>query len=295
MPEAAYTYLPPSYAERLKTMGLSVRKPVMGTLQGLHRSPHLGSSVEFAEYREYVRGDPIRLIDWAVYARSDRYVIRRFIEETNLRACFLLDTSASMGYRARGDYTKLEYASYLAAGLMYVLINQGDSAGLMTFDSGVNRYFEPVGAFERLRPMLLHLEDLDPAGESGIEAIMHEAAERLPPKGLVIVLSDLLEDPDSILRGLRHLQHFGHDITVFHVLDGGELRLPVHGNAEFREMESGERLTVDTEEIREAYTREVERYLDRLQRGCTEGVADYVFADTSRSVFDVLRRRATQP
>jgi uncharacterized protein (DUF58 family) len=156
-----YKYLPPQMAEHLQNMGIAVRKQMDGGMQGLHRSPAFGSSVEFAEYRPYVQGDPIRRIDWSVYARTDRYVIRRFHDEVNIRAHVLLDTSESMAYGEQGSMPKMEYGCYLAACIMYMMINQGDSAGLMTFDDDMRHMHEPAGSFVGLRPMLLGLEEIE--------------------------------------------------------------------------------------------------------------------------------------
>ena len=159
---AAYKFLPPELADRLRGLGVTVRRPVEGALQGLHRSPHHGASVEFADYREYTRGDPPNRIDWAVYARTDRHVIRRYQEETNVRAYILLDTSESMAFRDAGRLSKMDYACSLAAGLMFVLVNQSDAAGLTLFNDEVRKTFPPVGSLGGLRPMLLALEEIKP-------------------------------------------------------------------------------------------------------------------------------------
>lgn len=286
---SVYKYLPANLAERLRGLGITVRRPVEGQMQGLHRSPHHGSSVEFSEYREYTPGDPVDLIDWAVYARSDRYVIRRFHEETNLRAYILLDTSESMAFRDEGPVSKMDYASYLAAGIMYVLVNQGDSAGLVTFDSGMGKVFEPVGTFDGLRPLLLWLEEIDPSGRSDIEEAVHEAAVMLRSRSLVVIISDLLQNPSQVLRGIRHLFHDGHNVMILHVMDPSELRLSFAGTAELRELETGRRMVVEVDEIRDAYGTEVGRYLDELRIGCTECLADYHLIETSNPVEESLR------
>lgn len=291
---ATYKYLPPAFADRLTGLGITVRRPVVGAQQGLHRSPNFGASVEFAEYREYRPGDAPSLIDWAVFARSDKYMIRRFQEETNLRAYILLDTSESMSYREDGPLTKFQYASFLAAGLMYILVHQSDWVGLLTFDEKLKKTFPPVGSFEGLRPMLLHLEELEPHGGSNIAAALHEAAATIRARSLVILISDLLQNPTDILRGIRHLQHAGHDVTVLHVLDGGELALPFDGLVELRELETAKKMVVEASEIKEAYGRSVARYLDTLQRGCTDCLADYFLMETKLPVEEALHRRAAR-
>jgi uncharacterized protein (DUF58 family) len=290
--EGSYQYLPPQMAEHLQNLGIAVRKQMDGGMQGLHRSPAFGSSVEFAEYRPYVQGDPIRRIDWSVYARTDRYVIRRFHDEVNIRGHVLLDTSESMSYREMGPISKMEYGCYLAAAMMYMMINQGDSAGLMTFDNDMRDLYEPAGSFVGLRPMLLGLEDIKPARESNIEQALHKAAEMIKGRAFVVLISDLLQDPRETLQGIGHLCYDGKDVTVFHVLDPGELRLPDEGLIEVEFLETHEKMNVDISEFRELYLQRIREYLDEVRIGCTNEGADYIQVDTSMDVLDVLHRRA---
>jgi uncharacterized protein (DUF58 family) len=291
---AAYKFLPPELADRLRGLGLSVRKPVEGGRSGLHRSPHLGSSVEFADYREYTPGDPPNLIDWAVYARTDRHVIRRYQEETNLRAYILLDTSASMGFRELGLHTKMDYACYLAAGLMYVLVNQSDSVGLTLFGQAVGKSFAPTGALEGLRPMLLALQEITPAGRGRIDGALHQMAERLSSRSLVILISDLLQDSSQVVRGLQHLHHNRHETLVLQPLDGAELSLNFSGLRELRDLETGERMPVQAEELREAYAQEVRKFLDEIRRGCLDCLAEYQLIDTRAAIEETFHARFGQ-
>lgn len=258
--------------------------------RGLHRSPHFGASVEFAEYREYTPGDPIGLIDWSVYARTNRYVIRRFLEETNLRAYLLLDTSESLAFQDTGPMTKMDFACYLAAGLLYLLVNQGDSAAFSTFDRQQRSAFEPIGTREGLRPLLLHLESIRPNGRGDIEAAIHEAANRARARSLFIIISDFLQDAAAIVNGLRHLHHDGHSIIALHVLDHGERELGFSGIAELRELETGRRLVIDVENVRTAYAAAVGRHIDELRAGCAECMADYHLLDTRLPVVEALNR-----
>lgn len=289
---ATYKYLPPELADRLRGFKIGVRRPVEGGKQGMHRSPHFGASVEFMEFREYAPGDPPDMIDWAVFARSDKYVIRRYQEETNLRAFILLDCSESLDYKDEGQLTKMDFAAHLAAGLMYMLVNQSDAAGLMLFDEKVRKTFAPAGSFEGLRPMLLSLEEIKPRGRSQIEQAMHAAAEVVKSKSLVVVISDFLEDPAGILRGVRHLHHDGHEVTLMHVLDPGELHLNFSGLAELKELETNTKMVIQADEIKEAYTAEVQRYLDELRRGCMDCMADYHLIDTRKPIEEALHLRA---
>jgi len=215
-------------------------------------------------------------------------VIRRFHEETNLRAHILLDTSESLAFRDEGSVSKLDCACSLAAGLMFILVNQGDTVGLTTFDNRMQTVFEPVGTFDGLKPMLLGLEALRPAGESDIEAVLHQVAGVVRSKSLVIVISDLLQEPDEVVRGLRHLYHDGHNIMVLHVLDHGELSLSFGGIAELRELESGAKLVVEVDEIKEAYRTAVNGYLDIIRRGCAECLAEHALIDTRLPIVEAL-------
>jgi uncharacterized protein (DUF58 family) len=287
-----YRYLPPQMAERLRGLEVGVRRPMDGSHQGLHRSPSFGSSVEFAEYREYAAGDPIARIDWPVYGRSDRFVIRQFHEDVSIRCHILLDVSASMGYQQDGPMSKMEYGCYLAAGLMYAMVQQGDTASLITFDDRVRQYYEPAGTFAGLRPMLMGLEEIEPKQQGNIEAALHLAAERVKGKTLVVIISDLLEEPDGFIRGLHHLYHDGKEMTVFHVLDPAELRLPLEGLAEVTTMETQDKLIVDFRQIREAYLEQVRRFLDKVQRGCQEVRSDYVLAETRMDAYDAILTRS---
>lgn len=287
----AYKFLPPELADRLRGLGLSVRKPVEGALQGLHRSPHHGSSVEFADYREYTPGDPPNRIDWAVFARTDRHVIRRYQEETNLRAYVLLDTSESMAFRDLGLHTKMDYACFLAAGLMYVLVNQSDAAGLMLFNESIGKSFPPVASLGGLRPLLLALEEIKPTGQSQIGKALHHLAEQIQRRSLVILISDLLQDPAEVIRGLQHLHHNRHEVMVLQPMDAAEMNLNFSGLVELRELETGARLPVHVDEMREAYAAEVRKFLDEIRRGCGGCQAEHHLVDTRTPVEEALHAR----
>lgn len=286
-----YRYLPARLAERLRGIEIGVRRPMDGSNQGLHRSPAFGSSVEFAEYREYMPGDPIARIDWPVYARSDRYVIRRFHEDVSIRCYVLLDISGSMAYKGTGTMSKLEYGSYLAAAMLYVMLQQSDTSSLITFDTKIRSYHEPSGSFTRLRPMLLELENLKPGKEGDIESTLHNAAELIKGRALVMIISDFLEDPSKIIRGINHLYHDGKEVTLFHVMDPTELNMPLSGLVEVVSMEDNGRLTVDFSQIKEAYLRQLRLYLDQLRTGCQKIRADYIFTDTGADVYDAILQR----
>ena len=279
-------------AERLRGIEIGVRRPMDGSNQGLHRSPAFGSSVEFAEYREYMPGDPISQIDWPVYARSDRYVIRRFHEDVSIRCHVILDISGAMAYKGSGAMSKIEYASYLAAAMLYVMIQQSDTSSLITFDNEIRSYHEPTSSFPRLKPMLLELENLKLGkAEGDIETTLHTAAEMIKGRAMVVIISDFLEEPEKIIRGINHLHHDGKEVTLFHVMDPMEVNMPLNGLLDVVSMEGQGKLTVDFDGIRESYLNALRRHLDHLRSGCQRIQADYIFADTGMDVYDAILQR----
>ncbi len=287
-----YRYLPPRMAERLRGVEIGVRRPMDGSHQGLHRSPAFGSSVEFAEYREYAPGDPVARIDWPVYARSDRYVIRRFHEDVSIRCYIMLDISASMKYQQDGALQKSEYASYLAAGMMYVMVQQGDMVSLITFDDQIREYYEPSGSFVGLKPMLQGLEKIEPKNKGNIEAALHSAAELIKGKALVVVISDLLEEPESILQGINHLYYDGKEVTLFHILDPAEMNMSMTGLADVTSLESKDKITVDLKAIRDAYLEQLRLYLDELRSGFQKTRSEYILTETRTEVYDAILQRS---
>ena len=286
-----YRYLPVHLAERLRGIEIGVHRPMDGSNQGLHRSPAFGSSVEFAEYREYMPGDPIAQIDWPVYARSDRYMIRRFHEDVSLRCYVILDISGSMGYQGSGTLRKIEYASYLAAAMLYVMIQQSDTCALMTFDSDMRAFHAPTSTFTGLKPMLLELETLALGKEGDLETSLHRAAELIPGRALVMIISDFLEAPEQIIRGINHLHHDGKEVTLFHVMDPTEVNMPLSGLLDVVSMEGQEKLTVDFDSIRDDYLKSLRGYFEQLRSGCQRIGADYIFADTGADVYDAILQR----
>lgn len=287
-----YRYLPPRMAERLRGVEIGVRRPMDGSHQGLHRSPAFGSSVEFAEYREYAPGDPVARIDWPVYARSDRYVIRRFHEDVSIRCYIMLDISGSMKYQQDGALQKSEYACYLAAGMMYVMVQQGDMVSLITFDDQIREYYEPSGTFVGLKPMLQGLEKIEPKNKGNIEASLHSAAELIKGKALVVIISDLLEEPESILQGINHLYYDGKEITLFHILDPAEMNMSITGLADVTSLETKDKITVDLKAIRDAYLEQLRLYLDELRSGLQKTRSEYILTETRTEVYDAILQRS---
>ncbi len=290
--EETYKYLPSRLAQRLLTSSINVDKPMDGMRQSQHHSDSIGSSVEFAEYREYHPGDPINRVDWAVYARTDRHVIREAFKEVSATCYVLLDISASMDYQHDGPMSKLDYGKYLAAAMMFAMVNQSDSSALVTFDAKMKGYFEPASTPSGLKPALLHLEDVQTGGEGNIEASLHDVAELLSDRSLIVVISDFLQDCDSMLRGLHHLHHEGMDVTVFHVVDPSEMTLSMRGLTELIDMETGQKLSLDLDAVRDTYIRQANRHIERIQRTCLNMQMDYFFCDTRKPVHEPVLKRS---
>jgi uncharacterized protein (DUF58 family) len=288
----AFKYLPPRVADQIRGLRLSARRPMQGGIQGLHRSPDFGASVEFAEYRDYIEGDAPNLIDWSVYGKTDRYMIRRFQDETSLRAAVLVDASASLDFRQTGSVTKFDYACSLAAGLMYLLVSQGDAVSLSFFTDRLTTRFSPVAGIDALSPVVLAMETIEPGGAGNVEKALHEAAEAIKQRSLVIVISDLLQPPAQLARGLQHLQHNRHDVTVFHVLDAAEISLPWHGLVELRDLETHDKLLIQADEIRPRYAQAVQGYLGDISRICASCGMHYLTVETRTPLLEALAKRA---
>ena len=275
-------FLDPAVIARLGTMELKARTVVEGFLSGLHRSPYKGFSVEFAEYRQYMPGDDLSTLDWKVYARSDRHYVKKFEEETNVECHLLVDVSASMGYRGGAPMSKLEYGLVLAGSLAFLMNRQRDATGLIAFDDRV-AFRMPAGARPgHLHALLLALERFVPASRSALARPLHQLAEALTRRSLVVLISDLLDEPEPTIKGLRHLRSRGTDVVVFQILDPNELTFPFHGASRFKDLENADEVTADPSAIRASYLRELAgmtlKY-DRELRGC--GI-DYVQLDTSQ-------------
>lgn len=272
-------FLDPVALSKLGGLELVARLVVEGFISGLHRSPYQGYSVEFAEHRQYMPGDEIKHIDWKVYGKSDRFYIKKFEEETNLKAYILLDTSGSMGYGS-GDLSKLEYGCYLAASLSYLMLRQRDYVGLALFDGAIVRYIPPRGESSHLRLITTALEEATPGGETGIGEAIQELARRIVRRGLIILISDLLDEPQKVIRGLKLLRHSKHEVIVFHVMDHSELTFPFEGSVVFRDLETGERLNTDAGSLRSEYLRGIKDFLESYKKGCGASLVDYILMDT---------------
>lgn len=284
--EASRRWLDPGVLARLSHLDVRARLVVEGFIAGLHRSPFHGFSVEFAEHRPYMPGDPLKNLDWKVWARSDRYLVKQYTEETNLRCNLLVDLSGSMAFQSpRAAMSKLDYARSLAAALGYLMLGQQDAVGVLTFAEHPLRYVPARAVRSHLDVVLKTLLEAQPQGRTRLGPVLHELAERIKRRGLVVLISDLMDRPAEILEGLQHFRHRQHEVVVFHVLDPDEVDFPYTDTATFVDMESGERLTTEPWEIAKRYRAKLEAWRDHYRRSCREQRIDYVPLDT-RTPFD---------
>ena len=263
-------------------MELKARTVVEGFVSGLHRSPYRGFSVEFAEYRQYLPGDDLSTLDWKVYARSDRHYVKKYEEETNLECHLLLDVSASMAYRGAAPMTKMEYGSVLAASLAFLMHRQRDATGLMAFDDRIAFRLPASARPGHLHALLLGLERMEPGKRSDVGRPLHQLAEALLKRSLVVLISDLLDEPEPIIQGLRHLKFRGSDVIVFQVLDPNELTFPFQGSSRFRDLESDAEVVTEPTHIRTAYLRALAGLTLQYDRALRSAGIDYVQLDTSQ-------------
>ena len=263
-------------------MELKARTVVEGFLSGLHRSPYKGFSVEFAEYRQYLPGDDLSTLDWKVYARSDRYYVKKFEEETNLECQLLLDVSASMTYRGGAAMSKIDYGSVLAASLAYLMNRQRDATGLIEFDERITNRLPASARPGHVHSIMLALEKVTPGRKSDVGRPLHQLAEALGKRSLAVVISDLLDDPERVVRGLRHLRFRGTDVIVFQVLDPHEIHFPFRGAARFTDVESDDVVTADPARVREGYLEALGSLRAQYERELRGAGIDYLMLDSSK-------------
>jgi uncharacterized protein (DUF58 family) len=317
-----YRFFKADQAAPLRRLELTVRGVVEGVFAGLHKSPHKGFSIEFAEHREYVPGDELKHLDWTVLARSDRFYVKQYEQETNLRATICLDASGSMGYRGAeaparrtknskrktdpqdaaakptamqvGKVSKFEYAAVLAGSLAFMLSAQQDLVGLTVFDEDITLEVPQGNGAGHLDQIFRKLEEVKPGKETRVADTLHHLANKIPRRGLVILISDLLDDPDQIMLALQHLRHVRHQLIVLQVLDRAETDLPFGRPVMFEDMETQARLQIDPKTIREDYRREMRAFLEDLKKRCGQFRMDYVLAYTDvpweAQIREVLRR-----
>ena len=274
-------YVRPEVIRQVSRLDLRAKFIVEGFLAGLHASPYHGFSVEFSEHRKYVPGDDLKDLDWGIYAKTDKYYIKKFEAETNVAGYLVMDLSASMAYTYRQELTKFEYAICLAAALGYLMIHQQDPVGLVTFDTKIQACLPPRSKRTQLGTMLAVLSNLKPTGHTDVAACVHQLAAMIRTKSLVMLFSDLLTDPEPVLQSLHHLRHRGNEIILFHILDEAEVHFPFEGVIEFEDVEEHDRLTIDARGMRDDYLQSVGEFRELYRTECAKANIDYVPMDTS--------------
>jgi uncharacterized protein (DUF58 family) len=290
----AEKYLRPEVIRQVSRLDLRAKFIVEGFLSGLHASPFHGFSVEFSEHRKYVPGDDLKDLDWNIYAKTDKYYLKKFEAETNLTGYLVMDLSASMAYTYRQELTKFDYAICLAAALGYLMIHQQDPVGLVTFDTHIQASLPPKSKRTQLATILGLLAGLKPSGTTDVGNCLHQLAAMIRGKSLVILFSDLLTDPEPVLHGMHHLRHRGHEVILFHILDEAEVHFPFDGTIEFEDVEDHDKLVVDARGMRGDYLQAVEEFRNVYRTECPKANIDYVPMDTSISFDKALMQYLLQ-
>ena len=289
-------YLIPDIVSKLSNMELRARLVVEGFIAGLHKSPFHGFSVEFAEHRQYLPGDETRYIDWKIYGKTEKYFIKQFEEETNLKSYLLVDISKSMDYASEKNIKKIEYASYLASSLAYLLIKQRDAVGLITYDEDIKTYIPPHATKSYLKLILKELTLIKPEKKTYTLQSLDKIAEQIKRRSLIIVFSDFLDDPNKVISTLKHFRHNNHEIIVFHILDPLEVSFAFGKDAVFIDMESNEELTTQPFHIQKAYQNEMQKFINFYKKECLMNQIDYVLLETNTpfdiALFNYLRKRS---
>lgn len=295
MKSTSREYLSPEIISRLSRLDLIAKHVVEGYITGLHKSPYHGFSTEFAEHRQYMRGDSLRFLDWKVYGRTDRMYVKRFEEETNLKSHIILDVSGSMGFKSKGAVTKLEYANILAASLAFLMIRQRDSVGMLTFSDELRSHIPPRSVQSQLTEIIKVLSSTEPSGTTITGSILHTLAERLTARGLVILISDLIVDPDELIHGLKHFRHNGHEVLVFHIVDPMELEFDYTEETRFIDSETGEKITTQPWHIRDKYLSMFNEHLSTIIHSMHDISVDYARLETNvpldRALTEYLAKR----
>jgi len=274
-------YLKPEVIRQISRLDLRAQFIVKGFLHGLHASPFHGFSVEFSEHRKYTPGDDPKDLDWLVYAKTDKYYVKKFEAETNITGYLAMDLSESMAYTYRQELTKLEYSVSISAALSYLMILQNDPVGVVTFAEKITNYLPPKSKRQQIGNILSLLSRLRPAGSTDVGRSLGQLAAMLKHASLVMVFSDLLADPEPIISSLRQLRHGGHDVILFHVLDEAEVAFPFSGLVELEEPETNTRLELDADSYRRDYLQEIDAFRETYRRECFQSGIDYVPLDTS--------------
>ncbi len=290
-------FLDPEVLGKIASLEILARTVVEGFISGLHRSPYTGFSTEFAEYRQYMPGDDLRYLDWKLLGRTDRYYIRKYRADTNAQLHVVIDTSGSMSYGS-GAVTKLQYARFLGAAAAYLANRQQDAVGLIAFDDRVRVHIPALNRTGHMRTIFGRMEQLQPGGETRLSTVLHEAAERIGRRGIVVILSDLYDDPEAIVKAVQHLRFRGNDVMVFHLLDRNEVDFNFAEPVLLEDAETEEQIHVLPELVSEGYRQAIAGHIERLREGLAGIRTDYELLTTDRpldqALYTFLTRRMKQ-
>ncbi len=287
-------FLQPSVVAQLKNIELKARLVVEGFITGLHRSPYHGFSVEFAEHRQYNPGDEIKHIDWKVYGRTDKYFVKQFEEETNLRCVIAIDKSGSMRYASKNNISKFEYSAYLAASLAYLLMKQRDAVGLALYDEILHTYLPPRSKTSYISELLKVIDQTVPSERTGTSKALNKLAEKINRRGLVIVFSDFFDEPESVLNAFKHFRHKKHEVIAFQILDPQEIDFKFSGSVLFKDIETSETLQTQPMQLRKFYSEKVLEFVNYIKKECFELNIDYNIVRTDEPFDKALRQYLTK-
>ena len=289
-------YLNPSIISRLNSLELRARLVVEGFMVGLHKSPYHGFSVEFTEHRPYMQGDALKDIDWKVYGKTEKFYIKQYEEETNLRSYILLDTSKSMQFASEGNITKLEYATTLVAGLSYLMVKQQDAVGLTLYSEKINKYFPPKTSKAYLQELLKQLTEIVPSDKTNTASCLNSIAEKIKRRGLVIIVSDFFDDINSILSALKHFRYQNNEVIVFQIIDPKERNFDFGRDAIFKDLETADEITTQPYQIQKAYKEAMEQFIYKIKSECLNSNIDYNLIETStpfdKALFGYIQKRS---
>ncbi len=295
MSEIYKQYMDPVTVGKIDNLSLRAKLVVEGFIIGLHKSPYHGFSVEFSEHRPYGFGDEIKFIDWKLWAKTDRFYIKQFEEETNLKCHIILDKSSSMGYGSK-KITKFEYSKTLTASLIYLMIKQQDAVGLTMFDDSISTTIKPKSKVSHLNLLLKSMHKTSTGGETSIPFLLHSLADSILKKGLIILISDLIDDENEVIKGLRHFKHKGHEVIIFHIIDPKEKNLNFDDNVKFLDVEDSSSIMTDTRQIKNQYNTAFKNFCSFYENNCAKNKIDYVQIDTNQpldvSIMQYLVKRS---
>jgi len=289
-------YLDPSVISKISSLELKARLIVEGFLLGLHRSPYHGFSIEFSQHRPYMPGDAPKDIDWKVYGKTDRFFVKQYEEETNLKCNILLDVSKSMSFSSKENISKLEYASYLVASLSYLMIKQKDAVGLTLYSDQISKTLLPKASNSYLKEILFTLNSVEPSGKTETGQCLYNIAENIKRRGLIIIISDFFDDPDKVLSALKHFRFKKNEVIVFQILDPVEMNFSFDRDSIFIDLETSEEMTTQPRQIQKAYQDSLSQFLHKIKEGCLNSGIEYNLIDTSvtydKSLYAYLQKRS---